>query len=201
VKKMTMLDRLLLLLTGGLAAYQVAVAIEGLPPAAVVAYTVAFGVLLVAGLLLIILGFEILETPFVVIVATLIPLGLAVGLVAEYLPGLLIAAVILAGLGLLAVLLTRLFRPGLAAALTLAVVHGISGLLIFGLPLVLSLNGAALPGFALVGIGGGLIGVGGLLLSFLKTGHPLLSRQAIFTILPGLLLLTTAAFVGGFWLR
>jgi hypothetical protein len=196
-----MLDRLLLLLTGGLAAYQVAVAIEGLPPAAVVAYTVAFGVLLVAGLLLIILGFEILETPFVVIVATLIPLGLAVGLVAEYLPGLLIAAVILAGLGLLAVLLTRLFRPGLAAALTLAVVHGISGLLIFGLPLVLSLNGAALPGFALVGIGGGLIGVGGLLLSFLKTGHPLLSRQAIFTILPGLLLLTTAAFVGGFWLR
>jgi hypothetical protein len=201
MKKMTMLDRLLLLLTGGLAAYQVAVAIEGLPPAAVAAYTVAFGVLLVAGLLLIILGFEILEAPAVVIVATLIPLGLAVGLVAEYLPGLLLAAAILAGLGLLAVLLTRLFRPGLAAALTLAVVHGISGLLIFGLPLVLSLNGAALPGFALVGIGGGLIGVGGLLLSFLKTGHPLLSRQAIFTILPGLLLVTTAAFVGGFWLR
>jgi hypothetical protein len=201
MKKMTMLDRLLLLLTGGLAAYQVAVAIEGLPPAAVAAYTVAFGVLLVAGLLLIILGFEILEAPAVVIVATLIPLGLAVGLVAEYLPGLLLAAAILAGLGLLAVLLTRLFRPGLAAALTLSVVHGISGLLIFGLPLVLSLNGAALPGFALVGIGGGLIGVGGLLLSFLKTGHPLLSRQAIFTILPGLLLVTTAAFVGGFWLR
>jgi len=43
-----------------------------------------------------------------------------------------------------------------------------------------------------------LIGIGGLLLAFLKVGKPLLSRATILRILPGLLLLMTAAFVLGF---
>lgn len=200
MKKMTVLDRLLLLATGLLAAYQVVAGVEGLPAFAMAAYTLAFGVLLVAGLLLIILGFEILDTPFVAIVATIVPLSLSTGLVVQYLPQIQFAYLTFVAAGFLAVILTRLYLPGRAAALTLAVVHGVSGLLIFGLPLYLSLNGQAPAGFALVGIGGGLIGVGGILLSFLKAGRPLLSRSAILTVLPGLLLLMTAAFVGGFWL-
>ena len=51
---------------------------------------------------------------------------------------------------------------------------------------------------ALVGVGGALIGVGGLLLSFLKAGKPILSRETILKILPGLLLLMTICFVAGF---
>jgi len=43
-----------------------------------------------------------------------------------------------------------------------------------------------------------LIGVGGLLLSFLKAGKPILSREMILKILPGLLLLMTLCFVIGF---
>jgi len=54
------------------------------------------------------------------------------------------------------------------------------------------------PGFALVGLGGALIGLTGLLLSFLKTGKPIVSREIILHILPGILLLMTLAFVIGF---
>jgi hypothetical protein len=198
MRKISRLDRLLLLLTGLLAAYQVVAGVEGLPAFAVAAYTTAFGVLLVAGLLLILLGFEILEAPAVAIIATLVPLSLSVGLVGQYYPEHRFIYLVLAFSGFLVVVLTRLLWPGLAASLTLAAVHGAAGLLIFGLPLALSLSGRTPPGFALVGVGGGLIGVGGLLLSFLKAGRPVLSRQAIQAILPVLLLLMTAAFVGGF---
>ncbi|MEW6232573.1 MAG: hypothetical protein AB1566_09720 [Chloroflexota bacterium] len=50
-------------------------------------YLVAFVVLLAAGLLLIVFGYGILQSQLVVIVAVLIPAGLSLGLVAEFLPG------------------------------------------------------------------------------------------------------------------
>ena len=68
-----------------LAAYQVAIGIDGLATLPTVAYTIAFGVLLIAGLLLIILGFEVLDSPAVVIAATVIPLALSLGLVWQFL--------------------------------------------------------------------------------------------------------------------
>jgi len=197
---MSGLDRALLLLTGILAAYQVSVGIDGLETLPIIAYTIAFGVLLVAGLLLIIQGFEVLDSPVVVIVSTVIPLSLSLGLVWERLAFLRIPYLIFAILGFLAVLITRsVAMPGrLLPVLVLAVVHGLAGITIFLLPVILAVTGEAQPGFALVGVGGGLIGLGGLLLSFLKVGKPILSRESIFQVLPGLLALTTAAFVAGF---
>ena len=59
--KMSALDRILILITGLLAAYQIVVGIDDLSTAPIVAYTIAFGVLLVALLLLIILGFDALD--------------------------------------------------------------------------------------------------------------------------------------------
>lgn len=196
--KMTPLDRVLLLLAVGLAAYQVVVGVEGLGTLPVTSYTIGFGVLLVAGLLLILLGFEVLDSPVVVIVSTVIPLSLSLGLVAQHLPGLAPGYSLFAVAGFLGVALARFLAPGKAAVLVLAVVHGVSGLIIFGFPIYLSLRNQASPGFALVGVGGALIGVGGLLLYFLKAGRPLLSRQVILNLFPALLLLTTAAFVAGF---
>ena len=76
--------------------------------------------------------------------------------------------------------------------------HGLAGLLIFGLPIVLSLRGDAPAGFVLVSVGGALIGLGGLLLAFLRAGRSVVQKTTIYAILPGLLLLTTAAFVIGF---
>jgi hypothetical protein len=197
--KMTPLDRLFLLLTGLLAAYQVAVGINGLGAVPITAYTIGFGVLLVAGLLLIILGFEVLDSPLVVIISTVIPLAISLGLVWEHLASFRTSYLVFAIVGFLAVTLTRsLPLKGKLPTLVLAVVHGVAGMIIFLLPSVLAAQGVTRPGFALVGLGGALIGLGGLLLSFLKAGKPILPRTTILRILPSLLLLMTAAFVAGF---
>lgn len=201
MKKISALDRILLLVTGLLAAYQVVGGVEGYAATTTLAYTMAFGVLLIAGILLIIFGFEILDSPLVVVVAAVIPLSLSTGLVLEYLPALATAYLIFAVVGFLAIAITRLATPGKIGASVLAVVHGIAGLLICGLPIALSARGATPIGFALVGVGGALIGIGGLLLAFLKAGKPLLSAKTILTVLPGLLLLMTAAFVFGLAMR
>ncbi len=198
MKKISVLDRILLLITGLLAAYQIAFGVEGAPPLATISYTIAFGVLLVACLLMIIMGLEVLDSPWVVIVSTIIPLSLSLGLVSEYLPGWTTPYLIFVIVGFLAVGITQLATPGKLATFVIAIVHSIAGMLIFLLPIILSLRGETPGGFALVGVGGALIGVGGLLLSFLKAGKPILSQKTILTILPGLLLLMTAAFVAGF---
>jgi hypothetical protein len=197
--KITPLDRVLLLLTGLLAAYQVAVGINGFSTLPIIAYTIAFGVLLVAGLLLIIWGFEVLDSPMVVIVSTVIPLSLATGLVWQHLDPVRIPYLIFAIIGFLAIIITRSFpMPGKLPTIVLALIHGIAGMTIFLLPILLSIQGQTNPLFALVGVGGALIGLGGLLLSFLKAGRPILSRETILKVLPGLLLLMTICFVAGF---
>jgi hypothetical protein len=197
--KMSIRDRILLLITGLLAAYQIVVGIDRMETGQIFAYTVAFGVLLLAGLLLIILGFEALDSPIVVIAATLIPLSLSTGLVWQYFLAYRLGYLIFAVVGFAGVIITRsLPMPGRLPVLVLAVVHGLAGLLITFLPTLLVLRRDEPAGFALVGLGGALIGVGGLLLAFLKAGRPILSRETILKVLPGLLLLMTAAFVGGF---
>ena len=194
-------DRIVLLLTVLLAAYQVAVGVDGLGSFAILCYTIAFGVLLVACLLLIILGLDILDSPLVVIISTIIPLSLSLGLVWEYSGDGKFFYLGFSILGFLAVIITRQFTPGSAAVIVLAIVHGISGLVIFLLPILLSIQGTAQAGFIFVGVGGALIGLGGLLLSFLKTGRPILSHATILTLLPWLLFSMTLAFVLGFALR
>ncbi|MFO8035900.1 MAG: hypothetical protein R6U57_04665 [Anaerolineales bacterium] len=198
MKDISPLDRILLLITGILAGYQVVAGISGKPTMVLVAYTVAFGVLLVAGLLMIIMGFSVLDAPLVVVISSLIPLGMSLGLVGEYLPPLREVYLAFTILGLGSILYTRYTSSRITKVLVLAIVHGISGLLIFLLPLILSLRGITPARFALVGLGGGLIGIGGLLLSFQRAGKPVLPRDTILSLLPGLLLLMTALFVIGF---
>ena len=196
------LDRVLLLLTGLLASYQIAVGIDGMGVFAITAYTVAFGVLLVAGLLMIILGFDVLDSPIVVIVSTIIPLSLSLGLIWEHLASYRTPYLLFALIGFAAIIITRSFpMPGKLPTIVLAFVHGIAGMTIFLLPIIFAVTGQAKPGFALVGLGGMLIGLGGLLLSFLKAGKPILSRETIFTVLPSLLFLMTVCFVAGFQFR
>ncbi len=201
MKKISILDRILLLATGLLAAYQVAAGIDGMEPLTIWFYTISFGTLLVAGLLLIILGFEGLESQAVIIVSALIPLSLSLGLVSEHLVEYTIPYLIFCGVGFIAIAITRFSVTGKIATIILAIIHGIAGLIIFLLPISLSIQGAMPAGFALVGLGGAVIGLGGLLLAFLKAGKPILSQKTILTLLPGLLFLMTAAFVCGFSFR
>ena len=71
-------------------------------------------------------------------------------------------------------------------------------MVVFLLPPVLAAKGITNPGFAFVGLGGALIGLGGLLLYFLRTGKPIVSRMIILHIFPGVLFSMTIAFVVGF---
>lgn len=196
--KISPLDRILLLVTGILAAYQIAVGIDGLGTVPIIAYTIAFGVLLVAGLLLIIWGFDVLDSPVVVVVSTVIPLSFSLGLVWQH-ASFRTLYLVFAISGFLAVTLTRSIpTPGKIPTIVLAIVHGIAGMTIFLLPILLSAQGKTQPLFSLVGMGGALIGIGGLALSFLKAGKPVLSKELILKILPVILFLMTLCFVIGF---
>ena len=197
--KISILDRILLLVTGLLAVYQIAFVIDDFSTLPLITYTIAFGVLLVAGLLIIILGFVVLGSPLVVIVSTIIPLTLSLGLVWQHLASFRVLYLVFVIIGFLAIVITRSFpMASKLPTIVLAFVHGVAGLTIFLLPIILSMQGQVNPLFSLVGIGGALIGVGGLLLSFLKVGKPILSRETILKVLPGLLLLMTLCFVIGF---
>jgi hypothetical protein len=199
--KMSALDRILILATGLLAAYQIVVGIDDLSTAPIIAYTIAFGVLLVALLLFIILGFDALDSPVVVVVSTIIPLSLSLGLVWEHVLSLRVPYMLFTLFGFAAVVLTRsapVPAENRAPTIVIAIVHGISGLVIFLLPIIISAQEQVGPAFSLVGVGGALIGIGGLLLSFLRTGKPIFSKAATLRIIPGLLLLMTICFVAGF---
>jgi len=196
---MTLLDRILLLLTGLLAAYQVVIGINNFSTLPIIAYTIAFGVLIIAGLLLIILGFDVLDSPVVVIVSTIIPLSLSLGLVWQHLTSYQTIYLVFTIVGFLMIVATRSIpMQNKLATVVLALIHGVAGMTIFLLPVLLSIQRVMRPAFALVGVGGALIGIGGLLLSFQKAGQPILSRATILRILPGLLLLVTLCFVAGF---
>jgi len=192
------LHRLMLLLAGVLAGYQVAVGIEGEAWLAIAAYTVAFGILLLTSVLVLLFGFDVLDKAVVVIMATLLPLGLSTGLVARHLPSVAWVYLGFAAIGLLGVIVTKSWVPGWPSTLTLSVVHGISGIAIVLLPTSAALRGAAPLGYGLVGIGGAIIGLAGLALALLQAGKPLMTRETVLRILPTVLLVVTTAFVLGF---
>jgi len=196
-------DRFVLLLTGLVAIYLLWRFFDHYRQTAKmydIYYMIGFGVLLVAGLLLIAFTYAALGNPLVVIVAVLIPAGISLGLVAEFLPDYAKGYMTFALVGLVAIAITRFTGPSGLATVILVIVHATAGLLIFGLPLWVIRQGKAPSSFAMVTVGGTLIGLGGIALAFLKTGSQLLffSEQFVFTILAPLLLLMTLAFAWGF---
>jgi len=202
---MNLFDRIILLATGLVALYLIwrFVADYRRSPGKSrhdIYYSISFGVLLVAGLLLIAFGYNALESPLVVIVAVLIPAGLSLGLVAEFLPSYEKAYLTFAVLGLIAIGITRFTGPAALATLVLIIVHSVAGLLIFSVPIFALTQDKSPGGFIWVTVGGTLIGLGGIALAFLKTGGQLLffSADFVFTILAPLLLLMALAFAWGF---
>jgi len=205
-----MLDTIALLLTGAVAAYLLwrfwgryskEKALYD------VYYMMGFAVLLVSGLLLIFLGLGILESPYVLTVATLIPLGISMGLMEQYLPAYKKLFKWFALLGFLAIAASAIGGLELVKKISVPVFHGVAGLVIFLLPFFVagkvpdaSTGKKAAKDFWWVGIGGGLIGLGGIALAFLSAGAQLLffSESFVMLILTPLLLLMTLAFTFGF---
>lgn len=160
-------------------------------------YMLGFLVLLVSGLLLIFLGLGILASPMVLTVASLIPLGISMGLMEQYCPKYKTIFKYFALAGILAIAISSFAGLDLLKKISIPVFHGVAGLIIFLLPI---LTKKAVKGFFWVGVGGLLIGLGGIALAFISVGKQLLffSPQFVMTILTPLLLLMTLAFTWGF---
>jgi len=160
-------------------------------------YMMGFLVLLVSGLLLIWQGWGALASPYVLTVATLIPLGISMGLMNQYFPKWKKAYSWFALVGLLAIAYTSITGHDLKR-LAVPIFHGVAGLIIFLGPFLV--KDKAPKGFWWVGIGGLLIGIGGIALAFLTSGKQLLffSQDVVLMILAPLLLLMTLAFAMGF---
>jgi len=195
-----MLDKIFLLLTGLIAAYlcwyffqwyNKNKALHNLY------YLMGFAVLLVSGLLLIFLGLGILSSPYVLTVASLIPLGISMGLAEEYFPVWKKAFKWFAVIGFLAIAITSIGGMDSLKKVAVPLFHGVAGLVIFIGPFVA--KGAPM-GFWWVGIGGALIGLGGIALAFITMGKQLLffSPQFVAMILTPLLFLMTSAYLLGF---
>lgn len=195
------LDNLFLLLTGLVAAYLLYRFYTRWSKGKAlydVYYVMGFLVLLVSGLLLIILGLDILSSPYVLTVASLIPLGISMGLVEQYYPRYKKAFKWFALVGLLAIAVSAIGGIGILRKVSVPLFHGVAGLVIFLGPFFAK---KAAKGFWWVGVGGALIGIGGIALAFLTIGRPLLgifTAELVFAILSPLLLLMTLAFAWGF---
>lgn len=200
---MSMLDRIVLLATGLVAIYLLYRFYSRYARTKKlydIYYMLGFAVLLVSGLLLIFLGYDILKSPFVLTVASLIPLGISLGVMNQFYKPWKKAFAWFALLGFLAIAVTSF--GGLEALKKIAVplFHGVAGLVIFLGPIKASLDKVAPRDFYWVGIGGALIGLGGIALAFISAGSQLLffSPAFVMTILAPLLLLMTLAFAWGF---
>ena len=196
---MSIFDRIVLLLTGLTAIYILWYFFKRYQKEKAlydVYYMLGFGVLLVSGLLLIFFGWDILASPYVLTVATLIPLGISMGLMNQFRPKYKKIYSWFALVGLLAIAVTSIGGMALKSV-AVPVFHGVAGLIIFGLPLYKCLVEKNAPkGFGMVGLGGALIGLGGIALAFLVSDSQFLffSAEFVFMILAPLLLLITLAF-------
>jgi len=201
---MTVFDQIILLLTGLTAVYLIwrfygRYSKEG--NLYDVYYMLGFAVLFVSGVLLIFGGWGLLKSPYVLTVATLIPLSITMGLVHQFLPKYKKLYSWFALIGLIAIAVSSIGNMPTLRRISVPVFHGISGLIIFLLPLYRCFVSKTAPkGFGAVGIGGLLIGIGGMALAFVTAGRQLLffSESVILTILAPLLLLMTLAYAWGF---
>lgn len=160
-------------------------------------YTISFGILLIACLLLFLFGFETLTNPVVVLVATILPLSFSLALITTYFSEYHIFYLIFSLFGFLMILFSRSFLSEKTATFILAFVHGIAGLIIFFLPIYLIIDGQNDFQYLFVSLGSALIGLSGLLLVFLKVGKPILSKNTIYNLFPLILLMMTITFLIG----
>lgn len=198
---MNWIDRLFLLGTGVIAIYLLSIFLKeylATRKSWTLLFLTSFAVLTISGLLLIALGYGVLQSHLVVIVAALIPLALSAGLVQKYLPKYGKGYLVFAAAGFILISITRFIGPPILATIILATVHSIAGLTIFLLPVFLVKANKVSKNFIWITIGGTLIGIGGISLAFLKVGAPILPVEIIFTILAPVLFLMCGSFALGF---
>ncbi|MBT3252806.1 MAG: hypothetical protein HN995_00845 [Candidatus Marinimicrobia bacterium] len=187
-------NRVILLLVAIIAGVQIVSGIEGLGTIPIAYYTVSYGIFLISAILMVLMGVDIIEHPIAALAASMLPLGFSMGLIGEFLLEYhliysSLISVLYAGLTI-----QKLRKQDKSALLFQILLHGFSGLVLFILPLVLFIQGEVESNFLGVSVGTGLVAIGGMALAFLKSGKPLLSKDQIYTIFPGVLLLAVVAY-------
>jgi len=190
-------ERVILLGVAIIAGFEIVSGIEGLGTIPIAYYTFSYGIFLISAILMILMGVDIIEHDVAALAASLLPLGFSMGMVGEHLLEyhLLyssLISILYAGLAI-----QKLRQQDKTALLFQIALHGISGLVLFIMPIVLLIQGEVKPAFLGVSVGTGLIAVGGMALAFLKSGKPLLTKAQIYSIFPGVLLLAVVAYAIG----
>ncbi len=202
----TVLDIILLLATGLVAVYMVWRFWQRYnweKKIYAVYYMLSFGVLFVSGVLLILMSYKVLATPFVLTVASLIPFGLSVGIVRQYFGKYTRPYIWFATIGLLTIAYSA-FTGSNIKAIAVPIFHSVAGLIIVLGPFLVDKygDGESTPakGFKWISLGGILISTAGMSLAFLNAGKQLLffSVSTVNAILALLLLLMALAFAWGF---
>ena len=164
-------------------------------------YMLAFVVLFVSGVLLILMSYKVLATPFVLTVASLIPFGLSVGMVRQYFGKYTKPYIWFATIGLAAIAFSA-FTGSNLKAIAVPLFHSVAGLIIVAGPFLVKKYGEGNPakGFWWVSVGGVIISAAGMALAFLNAGSQLLffSVPVVDLTLSLLLLLMALAFAWGF---
>jgi len=164
-------------------------------------FITSFAVLLVAGLLLIVFGWDALSHPFMAVVAGLIPFGLAIGLVCKIYPGNENKLAIVLLIGLILITIYKFVVPEATwGKIVYPIFHAIAGLTIFFVPIFAVKDGKKNGPFVMISVGGTLIGLGGIALAFITAGKQLLffSHDFVLLILAPLLFFTALFFALGF---
>ncbi|MHA1214885.1 MAG: hypothetical protein ACTSR2_05985 [Candidatus Hodarchaeales archaeon] len=164
-------------------------------------WALSFLVLFVSGVLIILFDFTVLSEPLVPVVAALIPVGLATGLLFAVWPdekyGLIFGVYALAGIALLALAKLAILFGDFASFILMAV-HIPSGLIIVIVPIWTALSKKTEMASIAFGLGGLAISLGGMLLALATVpSPPMLNILDIFAVLPLLLLIVGVLFVVG----
>ena len=166
-------------------------------------WAISFLVLFLAGLLIVSFDFAVLANPIIPVVATVIPVGLAIELlyaVWDDKPYGLYFTVY--GIVVILVQLAARYVSGMESLATpsLLAAHIPSGLLVVLLPLLTTARKETEPTAVFFALGGICISLGGMLLAFLKFEAPILSAEQIFAVLPLLLLIVGVFYFLGIFL-
>ena len=197
--KISALNRIIFLLIGHMAGYKVVGGMGAYSELTTFYYTISFGMLVLAAILLMLMGFEILKSDGVLILAAFIPVGLSLGMINQYLPQVHNIYLGISILGLTSVTLSRFFASEKLGVIVLSLVHGIAGAIVVWMPIVLVFNGTQDLSILLISVGGIIIGAEGILLAFLKMGKPLIRAEKLYSFFPTVLFLASAAFVAGMY--
>ena len=194
--KISILNRIIFLFTGHMAGYKIMGGMDNYSNLTTTLYTISFGLLLLASLLLLLMGFEIMENDYVAVITSIIPITLSLGLVADKLEHATFYSALIT-IGFIIAVILRFFSSGKIASLSLGAIHFLSGSVVFFLPIILFITGKAEIQILMVSLGGVFIGISGMFLGFLKAGKLTLEKDRIFSFFPIILFLTTTAFVIG----